>query len=118
MPDFFQTIPNSGKNRPQQPSDGHFPHQRPGKKAKRKHKPQVAAADSEAQNQPQPGGDQKEDSVSQSGAAAAQGPQKAVDQSQNQPQQAAVQKPLGRQCRRRHPKSRCRQPPLPLRGSS
>lgn len=110
-PDSSHLLPESGEQWGQNPSDSQFPDQRPGQKGKGVAWPQVSLADAEARLEPGSRRCQHKQPIPQPRKPAAKGPQKAVNQSQDQPQKTAQPESPGSQTRGRHPNSRCRQPP-------
>ena len=109
--------PESVKNRPQKGSRPGFPENSPGQKPQGVAQPQVAAADAEAQIDPDPGAAQQKQPVRKDGMPGPQRPEEPIVQPQPGPQQAADKEPPGSDCRRRHPKRRRFHPPAAL-GSS
>lgn len=105
-------FPESGKKRPQRPAQGELRPTKAQSKARRAAQPQIAAADAKGQNQQRPAQRQQEKAVGKAGVPGPEGPQKGIQKPQQCPQQTADAQLLQRLRRRRHPKSRCSQPPL------
>jgi len=103
------SLPDPGENRPQQPSRGGFPDHQPQHQTEKTSEPQITPADAEHEIQPDPESRRQKQQIGQIGAAPPQRAEKAMPQPQNRPQQQTAEKPLGGNCRYRHPKSR-RQP--------
>lgn len=112
-----QVLPENGKNPPQHQSQGQFPCQTPGKKPRGIARTEVAAADGEAVNGPDPCRRSQEQPVREICVPGAQGAQKAVDRAQPRPHQAGPEKAARGIRRGGHPSRRRSQPPW-ARGSS
>lgn len=108
-------VPEALKNRPQKPPQASLPGQSPQPQGQQHRQSGVAPADAEGKVYHRPAHSQHENPVPQDSAAAAQGAQEAVDQSQSHAQQEGPQKLPGGGLGRHHPNSRRAQPP---RGSS
>ena len=80
MGNSFHSFPDNLKNRPQQPPDSHLPEEAPGEKTEGIAQSQIAAADPEADFQPQPHRCREKQKVRPNWMAAPQRTQRAVDQ--------------------------------------
>ena len=108
--------PESVKNRPQKGSRPGFPENSPGQKPQGVAQPQVAAADAEAQIDPDPGAAQQKQPVRKDGMPGPQRPEEPVCRTQLGPQDQGPQHPGGGQGRGRQRRKRPKMPRL--RGSS